>query len=131
METFGIAHKTEQCTGSRFVQHKTKQLCTLLLKFVEFHNQFVLSTITKSSKVKNSISSVVPLPSSTVPSRSPGNLAARFACDRYELEVLWTALPQKYINGRLQGYKMLLFQRNALYKGHHSVVRDVDVICTT
>ena len=29
--TFGLTHWTKQCAGSRFVQPKTKQLCTLLL----------------------------------------------------------------------------------------------------
>ena len=31
-ETFGFTRKTKQCTPSRFVKHKTKQFCTLLLK---------------------------------------------------------------------------------------------------
>ena len=29
--------------------HKTKQLCTLFLKFIELHNQFVLLTMTRLS----------------------------------------------------------------------------------
>ena len=42
---FGQIHWTKQCAGSRFVQPKTKQLCTLILKFVELDNQLVLSTM--------------------------------------------------------------------------------------
>ena len=35
VETFGFTQKSKQCAGSRFVQHKTKQLCTFLLKFAD------------------------------------------------------------------------------------------------
>ena len=45
VETFGLTRKIKQCARSRFVQHKTKQLCSLLLKFVELPNQLVLSTL--------------------------------------------------------------------------------------
>ena len=45
IKTFGLTHWTIQCARSRLVQPKTKQLCTLLLKFFEFHNQFDLLTM--------------------------------------------------------------------------------------
>ena len=50
-KTFVLTHWTKHCAGSRFFQHKTKQLCTLLLKFVELHNQQVLSTILRHIRV--------------------------------------------------------------------------------
>ena len=51
-----------------------------------------------------------------MPSRPPDNLAARYVCYRYELEVSWTDLPDKYKNGIIQGYKVLLYEDDALYK---------------
>ena len=36
---------------SRFVQHKTKQLCTLHLKFVELPDQLALSTMTEQGNL--------------------------------------------------------------------------------
>ena len=43
VETFGFTRKTKQCTRSRFVHYKTKQLCSLFLTFVSLPNQLVLS----------------------------------------------------------------------------------------
>ena len=43
VETFGFARKAKQCARSRFVQHKTKPLCSLPLEFLELPNQLVLS----------------------------------------------------------------------------------------
>ena len=51
VKTFELTHKTKRCAGSRFVQHKTKQLCTLLLKFVELYSQLVISTMLKLSQI--------------------------------------------------------------------------------
>ena len=45
VKRFGLRHWTKRCASSRFVQPKTKQLCTLLLKFFGFHNQFALLTM--------------------------------------------------------------------------------------
>ena len=35
VETFSLTRKTKQCARSRFVQHKTKQLCSHPLEFVQ------------------------------------------------------------------------------------------------
>ena len=54
VKAFWLTRKTKQCAGSRFAQHKTKQLCTLLLKFVELPNQFALSTMVKGNTKQDS-----------------------------------------------------------------------------
>ena len=52
VETFGPTRKTKQCARSRFVQHETKQLCSLHLKFVELPDQLALSTMLRVILIK-------------------------------------------------------------------------------
>ena len=49
-ERSAFTPKTKQCTRSWFVQHKPKQFCLLLLKFVELLNQLALSTMAVRAK---------------------------------------------------------------------------------
>ena len=44
---FVLMSQTESGSINVVVHHKTKQLCTFLLKFVELHNQLGLSTMYK------------------------------------------------------------------------------------
>lgn len=50
------------------------------------------------------------------PSRPPPKLTASLVCDRYELRVMWDSLDAEHINGRLLGYRVLLYQGKLLYK---------------
>ena len=50
VKAFGLALKTKQFAGSRFVEHKTKQLCKPPLKYVGLYRELVLSTMMEHRK---------------------------------------------------------------------------------
>ncbi|XP_031574869.1 Down syndrome cell adhesion molecule homolog [Actinia tenebrosa] len=50
------------------------------------------------------------------PSSPPPKLKAAFVCDRYELRAMWDPLGVKNINGKLLGYRVLLYHGKLLYK---------------